>query len=79
MRLSTATARPVQGDPEHPAVRRAIADLIRDYHPTELRSFDVQWTEPDRFLITADVPSKVGQQVLVEVIVDTPEHVDPLP
>lgn len=70
MRRSSAHAAPVTGWPHDPEVREAIAELVRDYHPTEVRNFRVDRIAPDRAVITADVPSQIGHQVVREVYFD---------
>jgi hypothetical protein len=60
----------VAGGAHVPEVREAIAQLVRDYHPTEVRNFKVDRVSPDRAIITADVPSVIGQQVVTEVYID---------
>lgn len=61
--------RPAKSGTEYPAwIRKALADLIRDYQPVELSNYKVDFLAPDYAVITADVPSNIGQQVVVEVI-----------
>ena len=42
---STATAVPVNEPPLEAEIREAIAELVRDFHPNEFRSFEVVRTE----------------------------------
>lgn len=68
--MGADTLVPVTGVAEIPEIREAIAQLIRDYHPTVVRNFKVDRVSPDRAIITADVPSQIGQQVVTEVYID---------
>lgn len=58
---------PVTADPQPVEIREAIAELIRDFYPTELRSFQVDRISPDRAVITAWIPSRIGERVAREV------------
>lgn len=70
MRRSFTPAVPVASEPHEPEVRAAISELVRDYHPTEVRNFKVDRISPDRVVITADVPSEIGAQVVREVYLE---------
>ena len=61
---------PVEAPAEHPTVRAAIAQLIRDYHPTVLSHITVDWVASDWVTIIANVPSEIGQQVARDVYID---------
>jgi hypothetical protein len=70
VRRSFHTAVPVTAKPQPPEVRAAIAEIVRDLHPTEVTNFKVDRIAPDRAVITADVPAKVGHQIVREVYFD---------
>ena len=69
---------PVEAPPEHPTVRAAIGQLIRDYRPTRLGKITVDWRAPDFATIIAEVPSEVGQLVTLDVYIDDAGNAGPL-
>jgi hypothetical protein len=53
--------------PHPPEIREVIAELVRDYHPTEVRNFQVERISADRAVVTCEIPNRVGEKITREV------------